>query len=178
MLRRFLRIVIIKFRILLYRFLSDKNIVNGSYICKSPIYTLGNGKVIFENVELGVLKSPPFSPPIFFNPRNKDSVIHISTETKINVGVQIISEDCKVSIGTGCFIGEGVLIISSDFHGILKDDFNSIRGSGGQGDIFIEDNVFIGSRAIIFKGVTIGKGATISAGSRVYKNVDSFSIHK
>lgn len=37
--------------------------------------------------------------------------------------------------------------------------------------VVIEDNVWIGKRAIILKGVTIGKGAIVAIGSVVTKDV-------
>ncbi|KAF0803378.1 galactoside O-acetyltransferase [Alcanivorax xiamenensis] len=43
-------------------------------------------------------------------------------------------------------------------------------------DIIIEDDVWVGFRAVILHGVHIGKGAVIAAGSIVTKNVDSYSI--
>jgi len=42
--------------------------------------------------------------------------------------------------------------------------------------IVIEDDVWIGTGAIILKGVTIGEGAVVAAGSVVNKDVPAFSI--
>lgn len=42
--------------------------------------------------------------------------------------------------------------------------------------VTIEDDVWIGMRAIIMPGVTIGKGAIIGAGAVVTKNVEPYSI--
>jgi maltose O-acetyltransferase len=178
MLKKIIRNIIIKIRIFVYSFLSDPNVTSGSFICKSPFYRIGLGRIILDSVEFGVLKSPPFSDPIFFNPRNHESTITISSSTKISYGVNIISEDSSVFIGSNCYIGEGVLILTSDFHGILSESGDKNRSKVKQGDIFIGNDVFIGSRAIIFKGVRIGDGATISAGSRVYKDVEKFSVFK
>lgn len=43
-------------------------------------------------------------------------------------------------------------------------------------DIRVEDDVWIGTGAIILKGVTIGRGAIVGAGSVVTKNVEPYSI--
>jgi acetyltransferase-like isoleucine patch superfamily enzyme len=43
-------------------------------------------------------------------------------------------------------------------------------------DVFIEDNVWLGSRVIILGGVTIGEGAIIQAGSVVVKNIPKYAI--
>lgn len=43
-------------------------------------------------------------------------------------------------------------------------------------DVIIEDDVWIGSGAIILKGVTIGEGSIVGAGSVVTKNVPPYTI--
>ena len=43
-------------------------------------------------------------------------------------------------------------------------------------DITIEDDVWIGSRAIILKGVTIGRGSIVGAGAVVTKSTPPYSI--
>ena len=45
-----------------------------------------------------------------------------------------------------------------------------------KGPIYIEDEVWIGSGAMILSGVTIGKGAIIAAGSVVTKSVPPYAI--
>ena len=47
---------------------------------------------------------------------------------------------------------------------------------GQRGWVIVEDDVWIGSGAIILSGVTIGKGAIIAAGSVVTKDVPSCEI--
>ena len=44
-------------------------------------------------------------------------------------------------------------------------------------DIIIEDDVWIGARAIILKGVKIGEGSIIAAGAVVTKNIPPYSIY-
>lgn len=48
--------------------------------------------------------------------------------------------------------------------------------SFGKGDIFVEDDVWIGYRSIIMSGVRIGKGAVVAAGSVVTKDVPAYSV--
>lgn len=45
-----------------------------------------------------------------------------------------------------------------------------------KGPIIIEDEVWIGTGAMIFSGVTIGKGAVIAAGAVVTKDVEPYAI--
>ncbi|SFL16251.1 maltose O-acetyltransferase [Paenibacillus sp. 1_12] len=44
------------------------------------------------------------------------------------------------------------------------------------GDVIIEDNVFIGARAIIMPAVTIGKNSIVAAGSVVTKSIPDNSV--
>jgi acetyltransferase-like isoleucine patch superfamily enzyme len=42
--------------------------------------------------------------------------------------------------------------------------------------VIIEDDVWIGARAIVLRGVTIGRGAIVGAGSLVTKNIPPYAI--
>jgi acetyltransferase-like isoleucine patch superfamily enzyme len=42
--------------------------------------------------------------------------------------------------------------------------------------IVIEDDVWIGAKAIILKGVTLGKGCVVAAGSVVTKSAPAYSL--
>lgn len=44
------------------------------------------------------------------------------------------------------------------------------------GDVMIEDGVWVGCNAIILKGVTIGRGAVVAAGAVVTKDVPPYAI--
>ena len=69
-----------------------------------------------------------------------------------------------VEIGSGCNIAWDVCILDRDYHK-LDSQQEQIK------PIKIEDDVWIGCRALIMKGITIGKGAVIAAGSVVTKDV-------
>lgn len=69
-----------------------------------------------------------------------------------------------VEIGSGCNIAWDVCIMDRDYH-----KFDSSQEQ--MKPVKIEDDVWIGCRALIMKGTTIGKGAVIAAGSVVTKDV-------
>ena len=94
--------------------------------------------------------------------RTYDSRISIGQGTQLSNNVQIFSEK-SISIGQSCLIGDAVLIIDSDFHNLSPEGRYSHPADSKP--VVLEDNVFIGSRAIILKGVTIGKDSVIGAGS-------------
>ena len=93
--------------------------------------------------------------------------LHIGEETTID-------KDCHFQDAGGIYIGDrvcigpGVLITTLS----LDTDPNAPKGSHGTykaGMVKIEDDVFIGGRAIIMPYVTIGKGAKVGAGAVVTK---------
>jgi acetyltransferase-like isoleucine patch superfamily enzyme len=76
----------------------------------------------------------------------------------------------KIVIGNNVLIGTGVIITDTDMHPLDPDE----RMAGidcSASEVRIEDNVFIGARAIVLKGITIGKDSIIGAGSVVSKNI-------
>ena len=111
----------------------------------------------------------------------------IGNGTKLGTFVEVqkgatIGENCKISshtficegihIGNGCFVGHGVLFINDKNPRAVNPD-----GSMQNDDDWelletnIEDNVSIGSGAVIMGGIRIGKGALIGAGAVVTKDV-------
>ena len=75
----------------------------------------------------------------------------------------------RVEIGRDCKISWDVVIMDSDQH--------SLPGQAMENrPVIIEDNVWIGCRAIILKDVHIGKGAVVAAGSVVTKDVPPYSV--
>jgi acetyltransferase-like isoleucine patch superfamily enzyme len=73
---------------------------------------------------------------------------------------------CKhVKIGKNTTIGCNVEILDSDFHRLIREDFEMSK------PIIIGSNVWIGSKAIILKGVNIGSGSVVACGAIVTKNV-------
>ena len=83
----------------------------------------------------------------------------------------------SIKIGKNVKIGAEVKIYDCDFHPIdaQKRRLNMNEFSN-MAPVVIDDDVWIGARAIILKGVTIGEGAIIGAGSVVTTDVRSFTI--
>lgn len=66
------------------------------------------------------------------------------------------------------------VVTSSINHMIYRDNLKSDFIS--KGNIIIEEDVWIGSNAVILSGVHIGRGGVVAAGSIVTKNVPPYSI--
>lgn len=81
----------------------------------------------------------------------------------------------NVTIGDAVRIGSRATILSSDHE--FRDCSRKIYQQGIQsGGVVIEDDVFIGTGAIILKGVTVGTHSVIGAGSVVVKDVPPYSV--
>ncbi|MBC8312926.1 MAG: acyltransferase [Candidatus Cloacimonetes bacterium] len=111
-----------------------------------------------------------WSKPTIYNPQNL-SIGH-NVAINDNFWVNAIG---KVEIGNNVLIGPSVIIHSAN-HNYARVDI-PIREQGHTIEkVIIEDDVWIGARAIILPGVTIGKGAIIAAGAVVNKDVGSYTI--
>jgi len=86
-----------------------------------------------------------------------------------------ISAATSITIGSHVLLGSGCLITDSDAHPVDPDE-RRLGGGCISKPIVIEDDVFIGTRAIVLKGVTIGKGSVIGAGAVVSKSIPPYSI--
>lgn len=87
----------------------------------------------------------------------------------LNAFVQIICSK-KIEIGENVAIARDVIIRDTDAHQLAGKNHTM------QKEVKIEDNVWIGTRAIIMKGVTIGEGAVVAAGAIVTKDVPPHTI--
>jgi acetyltransferase-like isoleucine patch superfamily enzyme len=97
----------------------------------------------------------------------------------LNEGVQIVC-NIDVTIGDRCLIASDVVILDDDGHPMdwrmRHDHWPELPEDRLGAPIIIEDNVWIGTRAILLKGVTIGSGAVIGAGAVVTHDVPSFVV--
>lgn len=90
----------------------------------------------------------------------------------------------KLIIGEFCSIGPDVVFLVSVEHpyrGLSTYPFKTLIQDAGpeaesKGDIVVDDDVWIGTRAIICSGVHIGKGAIVAAGAVVTKDIPPYAI--
>lgn len=85
-----------------------------------------------------------------------------------NRNVEIVAQE-SVRIGGNVKIGWDVVIMDTDLHG------HSGRPAIAK-PVVIDDDVWIGARAIILKGVHLGRGAIIAAGAIVTKDVPPLAV--
>jgi acetyltransferase-like isoleucine patch superfamily enzyme len=95
-------------------------------------------------------------------PRYENSKIVIGQNVATNNNLFICSAR-EVVIGDNTLIGEGVVMIDHDAHGIQPNDRKTSIGKVAS--IYIGENVWIGSRVTILPGTKIGNNSVIGAGA-------------
>lgn len=103
--------------------------------------------------------------------------IRIGNNSDIGLGAYIggISGGGELAIGENVMMAQDVVILTQGhLHSNIHEPIN-LQGSYNT-KVIIEDDVWIGLRAIILPGVRIGKGAIIGAGAVVTKDVPPYSI--
>lgn len=111
--------------------------------------------------------------PVIITAWGRNAQVDIGDDVAVS-GCSITAEE-RITIGNRVMVGAGALILDSDAHPLDPQE----RFKGGcarTAPILIEDDVFVGARAIVLKGVHIGKGAVVAAGAVVVKDVPAYTI--
>jgi acetyltransferase-like isoleucine patch superfamily enzyme len=96
-----------------------------------------------------------------------NGTLEIGSHTYINYGCSI-GATLLVRLGPRCRIGSHVILMDNDFHELDPERRDEMPASA---PIILEENVWIGVRAIVLRGVTIGAGSVVAAGSVVVRDV-------
>lgn len=123
----------------------------------------------------------------FTNIKNIFPLDHVKVGKGTYGGIKVIDYGGKsiLTIGNYCSIAEEVTFILSGEHPMDRlstfpfevyycKKKENIAGTNG--DIVLEDDVWIGYGATILSGVRIGQGAVIASGAIVSKDVEPYSI--
>lgn len=112
-------------------------------------------------------------------------LVSVGNATYGNLDILNFDGKAHVRIGSYCSIGPDVMFVPSADHALdhistfpFKSKClypGSLEGVG-KGNILIDDDVWIGCRAVILSGVHIGQGAVIAAGSVVNKDIPPYAI--
>ena len=101
--------------------------------------------------------------------------ISIGNKTSINQ-YTVINGQGGVTIGNSVMVAAFVAIFAAN-HNFDNPALSILeQGTSTKGGIKIEDDVWIGTHAVILDGVIIGKGSVIGAGTVVTKNVLPYSV--
>lgn len=105
--------------------------------------------------------------------------ISVGNDVYIAPGAVFLSSDSEIIIGNKVLFGPNVTIITGDHPIDLRGKYIydiKEKSPGEDLPVIIEDDVWIGTGAIILKGVTVSRGAVVAAGAVVTKNVKPYAI--
>ena len=91
----------------------------------------------------------------------------------------LMAAKSKIRIGSHVMFGPEVVIVAGNHNtseiGQVMSDVKNKRPEDDQ-DVVIDDDVWVGARAVILQGVNVGRGSIIGAGSIVNKSVPPYAI--
>ncbi len=152
---------------------------HGWHLSGRPLFRMrGSGARITIGNHFSALSKSRFNAigvfqPVIITAWGNNAVVEIADHVGIS-GSSITACE-RITIGNHVIIGSGCLIIDTDAHP-LSPEARLRRDKPISKAIHIEDDVFIGARAIILKGVRVGKGAVIGAGAVVSHDVPARTI--
>lgn len=116
-----------------------------------------------------------------FDPDGMYSYRNICVGNNVNFGIRpvIIAELSRINVGNNVMFGPEVVVIGGGHNTQVVGRFMShVHDKTGNEDlgVIIEDDVWVGARAMILRGVKVGRGSVIGAGSLVTKSVPPYAI--
>ena len=110
------------------------------------------------------------------------SNISFGHDVYIGPGAVLYSTRAELSIGNYVNFGPNVTIITGDHRTDVIGDYMKCvpedeKLPENDQAVVVEDDVWVGTGAIILKGVRIGEGSVIAAGAIVTKDVPPYSIY-
>ncbi|MFC1467968.1 acyltransferase [Verrucomicrobiota bacterium] len=145
-------------------FLVDENL-----LLNMPIRLEGSGSIkLGKSVSVGYGRAPKMgNGEILLQTRSDTASIEIGSGSVLSNNLSIICSE-SILIGERCLIGDFASIIDSDFHDINPSKRHTATGETKP--VVLEENVWVGSRAMIMKGVTIGKKQRYRGWSGCHEN--------
>lgn len=124
-----------------------------------------------------------FGRNFWFDPEGNYSfgTIFVGDDVFLGVRPSLSATRSKIIIGNKVMFGPEVSILGGNHSAAQVGRFMyDIKDADKRPDddkgVIIEDDVWVGTRAIILHGVTIGRGAIVGAGSVVTKSVPPYAI--
>lgn len=105
---------------------------------------------------------------------NDGGSVQIGNDCAVNTNVQIGGASGKVVIGNDVMIAPNVVLRAANHS--LRRDTRMRHQPSTPGEIRIEDDVWIGSNAVVTADVTIARSTVIAAGAVVTQSTEPYSI--
>lgn len=121
-------------------------------------------------------RSNPLGPahPCILSTRRAGAALRIGDDYGMTGGAIVCEE--AITIGNRVTVGANSIIADTDFHPLDPEERFRAPLNGATAPIVIEDDVFIGMRALVLKGVRLGRGCVIGAGSVVTSDIPPYAI--
>lgn len=121
--------------------------------------------------------------PLRFDPDGDYSFSNIFMGRNVHLGMRPIMRAAKstIRIGNNVMFGPEVALIAGNHRTNLLGRFmvdisNQEKEPRDDIGIVVEDDVWVGTRAIILDGVRVGRGAIVGAGAIVTRDVPAYAI--
>jgi maltose O-acetyltransferase len=117
----------------------------------------------------------------WFDPDGYYTYRNIAVGDNVNLGLKpiIMAELSEINIGNHVMFGPEVVVIGGSHNTKVVGQFMvAVHEKTGNEDlgVTIEDDVWVGARAVILRGVCVGRGSIVGAGSVVTKSVPPYAI--
>lgn len=121
-------------------------------------------------------RSNPLTPygPVVISTRNATAVLRIGDDSGLT-GAVVVAEE-RIEIGNRVLIGANAVVMDTDFHPLNPRLRRQQPCAGKHSPVIIEDDVFIGTRAMVLKGVHLGAGSVVGAGAVVTEDVPAGAV--
>jgi len=133
--------------------------------------TLGDGLELRSTPRSNPLR--PFQ-PVVLSTRRPGAVIVVGDDCGATGAVLVADE--RIEVGNRVLFGANVVVTDTDFHPLDAEARRRAPQDGAHAPVIIEDDVFVGTQALILKGVRIGRGAVIGAGAVVTRAVPAGAV--
>lgn len=116
-----------------------------------------------------------FDPDGFYSYKN----IHVGNNVSLGFRPILMADLSVIRIGNHVMFGPEVEVIGGGHNSsFIGQPMASVHEKTGNEDlgVVIEDDVWVGTRAIILRGVCVGRGSIVGAGAVVTKSTPPYSI--
>ena len=107
------------------------------------------------------------------------ATIHVGDDVNLGTEPILMAARSTIKIGDGVFFGPQVALIGGGHNtsvvGRFMHDVTEKRPDDDRG-VVIEDDVWVGARAMILRGVVVGRGSVVAAGAVVTKRVAPYAV--